>query len=147
MSINENIGKAVALAKDDLLLRTERRYKNLIREICYAIIDGTPVDTGLLVNNWYPTLNKPSRKRTAKTDPSRNTPKVRVNNLLARIKIRNNFYFTNNTPYADVVEYGRYPNPPKKPTGKTVNGFSKQAPSGMLRVNLQKGLARARKLK
>jgi len=147
VSVNGNIGRAIHLAKDDLLLRTERRYKNLCRQIAYAIIDGTPVDTGLLVNNWFPTINRPSSKRTASTDPTGRKSKVRVNNLLARIKFRKSFYLTNNTPYADVVEYGRYPNPPKKPTGKTVNGFSKQAPSGMLRVNLRKGLARARRMK
>jgi hypothetical protein len=147
MSVNANIGKAFARASDNLLLRAKRKYANLLREVCYAIVDGTPVDTGLLINNWYPTINKPSSRFTQSVDPSGNKSKVRVNNLISRIKLGQNFYFTNNTPYADIVEFGRYPNPPKSPTGKTVGGFSKQAPSGMLRVNLQKGIARARKMK
>ena len=147
MSINENIGKAMKGATDGLIKRTTKRYRNLVREVAYAIVDGTPVDKGRLINNWYPTVNKPSSKVTTKTDRSGNRSKVRVNNLLARIKLKNNFYFTNNTPYAQIVEYGGYPNPPKNPTGKTVNGFSKQAPRRMLRVNLQKGLARARNLR
>lgn len=39
----------------------------------------------------------------------------------------------NGLPYAPVVEFGGYPNPPKGGEGKTSGGFSKQAPQGMLR--------------
>jgi hypothetical protein len=31
-----------------------------------------------------------------------------------------------------------YPNPPKNPTGKTINGFSTQAPKGMSRINVER---------
>lgn len=147
MSINENIGKAFTKASDNLLKRANRKYKNLLREVCYAIVDGTPVDTGLLKNNWFPTVSRPSTRFTRGTDPSGNKSKVRVNNLLARIKLGQNFYFTNNTPYADIVEFGRYPNPSQAKNPKTVNGFSKQAPSGMLRVNLQRGIQKARAMR
>ena len=50
----------------------------------------------------------------------------------------------NNLPYARVVEYGGYPNPPKSPTGKTVNGFSKLAPAGMVRINIRKLITKIR---
>lgn len=43
-------------------------------------------------------------------------------------------YITNALPYAHVIEYGQYPNPPKNPTGKTANGYSIQAPQGMFRI-------------
>ena len=33
--------------------------------------------------------------------------------------------------YAQVLDKGLFPNPPKKGTGKTINGYSKQAPRGM----------------
>lgn len=146
MSVNANIGRAFTDASDNLLKRANRKYTNLLREVCYAIVDGTPVDTGLLKNNWFPTVSKPSSRFTQGTDPSGNKSKVRVNNLISRIKLGQNFYFTNNTPYADVVEFGRYPNPSQAKNPKTVGGFSKQAPSGMLRVNLEKGIARARSM-
>ena len=43
---------------------------------------------------------------------------------------------TNNLPYIQKLEYGGYPNPAK--TGdKTVNGYSKQAPAGMVRISLE----------
>ncbi len=43
-------------------------------------------------------------------------------------------YITNALPYAATLEYGGYPNPPKNPTGKTVGGYSVQAPQGMFRI-------------
>ena len=39
----------------------------------------------------------------------------------------------NNQPYAEVIEFGGYPNPPKSGT-KTIGGFSKQAPQGVYSV-------------
>ena len=36
-----------------------------------------------------------------------------------------------NYDYAGVLDRGQFPNPPKKGTGKTINGFSTQAPKGM----------------
>lgn len=40
-------------------------------------------------------------------------------------------------PYAATIEFGRYPNPPKMGTGRTVGGFSTQAPQGMVRQSLR----------
>lgn len=45
-------------------------------------------------------------------------------------------FISNNLPYITTLEYGGYPNPPKKGTGKTINGYSKQAPNGMVGVTL-----------
>jgi hypothetical protein len=45
-------------------------------------------------------------------------------------------YMTNALPYIRILEYGGYPNPPKRPTGKTINGFSTQAPGGMVRISV-----------
>jgi hypothetical protein len=60
------------------------------------------------------------------------------------LKIGQTFYMANSLPYARTVEYGKYPNPPKNPTGKTVNGFSRQAPAGMARIAVDKGIAKLR---
>ena len=46
------------------------------------------------------------------------------------------YFITNNLPYITKLEDGGYPNPPKKPTGKTVNGYSRQAPNGMVAVTI-----------
>ena len=45
-------------------------------------------------------------------------------------------YIATDKVYAPIIEYGLYPNPPKNPTGRTVNGYSSQAPAGMVRVTV-----------
>jgi hypothetical protein len=40
-------------------------------------------------------------------------------------------------PYASTIEFGRYPNPPRRGTGRTVGGFSTQAPKGMVRQSFR----------
>jgi hypothetical protein len=35
-------------------------------------------------------------------------------------------------PYSGVIDEGKYPNPPKKGTGKTLNGYSTQAMRGLV---------------
>lgn len=40
-------------------------------------------------------------------------------------------------PYMPALEYGLYPNPPKAGKGKTVNGFSRQAPQGFVRLSIK----------
>lgn len=57
------------------------------------------------------------------------------------------YYISNNLPYIGVLEYGGYPNPPKKGSWskrdqawviKSENGFSKQAPEGMVGLTVAK---------
>lgn len=45
----------------------------------------------------------------------------------------NPYYFTNSLPYVRMLEYGGYTDKPE--TEKTIGGFSKQAPQGMVRIN------------
>ncbi|EGY53144.1 HK97 gp10 family phage protein [Neisseria shayeganii] len=52
----------------------------------------------------------------------------------ARVKAGDVVYVATDKAYAPVIEYGLYPNPPKTPTGKTINGYSVQAPKGFMRV-------------
>ena len=71
-----------------------------------------------------------------------------------RAHIANGLCLTNNLPYIQVLEYGKYPNPPKKGTylkegqkkGQytgpgffkfSEGGYSKQAPKGMVRISIQ----------
>ena len=45
-------------------------------------------------------------------------------------------YIATDKVYAPIIEYGLYPNPPKHPTGRTTNGYSTQAPQGMVRITV-----------
>lgn len=139
---------SVVLAEDavaattELMKRVNREIRRELKKTCKKIIKDTPVDTGRLKNNWYASNRRVGTRTTKATDPSGKKSLARVEKALARLKTGQRFHFFNNLPYARVVEFGLYPNPPKNPTGKTVNGFSKKAPSGMLRINAD-GFARA----
>lgn len=52
-------------------------------------------------------------------------------------KIPKGYLISTGVPYAPVVEYGLYPNPPKGGKGKTEGGYSKQAPQGMVRISIK----------
>jgi hypothetical protein len=125
----------MAIAKTKALQVTDRAVKNTILRMCKEVINETPVDTGRLKNNWYASNRAFGVRTTKATDPSGKNSMNRVRAALKRLKRGQSFYFFNNLVYAPVVEFGRYPNPPKNPTGKTINGFSRQAPQGMLRKN------------
>jgi hypothetical protein len=125
-----------------LMDRANREVKRQLRRTAKNVIRDTPVKKGRLKNNWYASNRAIGIRTNKQNDPSGKKSLARVDKALARLKKGQRFYFFNNLPYARVVEYGLYPNPPKKGTGKTINGFSKKAPQGMLRKNMN-GFARA----
>lgn len=130
-SFSQQVQAGVRLAKDANIGAVRATLLGMARKV----IQDTPVDTGRLKNNWYASNRGLGRQSTKATDASGTNSLKRVVAALQKLKAGQTFYLYNNLPYARVVEYGLYPNPPKNPTGKTVNGFSKQAPSGMLRIN------------
>jgi len=126
--------------------RVTKRLKQLIRRTAKGVIDATPYETGRLKNNWYSSMNGFPRSTNKSGDVSGKASLGRVDKALAKFDLKKNqtFYMANNLPYARVVEFGLYPNPPKKGRGKTVNGFSKKAPAGMARINIRKAVAEIR---
>ncbi len=107
-----------------------------------AIIQSTPVDTGRARGNWQTTVSTPTRLITERLDPSGGNAIAEVfANAGGAGKIT---WLSNNLPYIAVLEYGLYPNPPKhgrliKGVGygiNTIGGYSRQAPAGMVRINM-----------
>lgn len=83
-----------------------------------AIIADTPVDTGRLRGNWMTNIGSPNLETTKKKS---NSGRTRAKKALSSSKLEDVIYFTNNLPYAGVIEMGKH---------------SKQAPQGMMRINL-----------
>ncbi|HDR1268614.1 TPA: HK97 gp10 family phage protein [Pasteurella multocida] len=82
----------------------------------------TPVDTGQLRASWTVSVNGMPQNYNGDIS-ALNTAKFGDTIIIATDK-----------PYAPVIEYGLYP----KPGGiKTENGFSTQAPQGMVRITVQ----------
>jgi hypothetical protein len=105
-----------------------------VRKICLDLLTGivlkTPVDTGRARANWFTSIGSPSGNVTASTDPSGSS--AISSGLSAISKATGNvLWITNNLPYIYRLEFGTYNNGPK-----TVGGFSRQAPAGMVRVTI-----------
>lgn len=100
-----------------------------------AIIFETPVGEnfgGRLKLNWQAAGANPA---SGMLDGLDKTGDATVNKMIEFIL--NNPYWqdvtlTNNLPYAPVVEFGGYPGDGPN----TIGGYSKQAPAGMVRVNI-----------
>jgi hypothetical protein len=88
--------------------------------IASRIIKRSPVDTGRFRNNWQATVNSPATGVTPATDKTGNKAVQEASALINNFQIGSTFYLTNNLPYANRLEFG----------------WSKQAPSGMVRISV-----------
>jgi hypothetical protein len=100
------------------------------------IIMQTPVDQGRLRANWNCSLSAPDEGTSLAWDDSGSYTISKMTSSVLAMSVKDTVYLTNALPYAATVEYGLYPNPPKRPTGKTAGGYSIQAPAGMVRVSV-----------
>jgi hypothetical protein len=120
----------------------EQQTEEVIQAACIAmfskVLKATPVDEGGARNNWFTSLHAEpqlQKRRSLKRGGEANNEML---NTVMNYKLGNRVFFINRMPYINVLEFGRYPNPPKGGKGKTQGGFSKQAPRGMVRVNVAK---------
>ncbi len=117
MSFQDAVGKWGAKA----LVRIDKIRRASILELFSLVIDGTPVDKGLLRGNWQVSLNSPIKTTTDRLDPGGNAAKAEA--LATLGSLVDIVFMTNNLPYAERIEYESY---------------SHQAPAGMVRVNKAK---------
>lgn len=96
-----------------------------------SIVRKTPVDTGRARANWNISAGSPDASTTENT---RKTPQPK--SRMPEVYGDESIYISNNLPYIETLEYGGYPKNPKGGNGKTINGYSKQAPEGMVGVTL-----------
>lgn len=105
--------------------RTEDEARTIFRKIALdldrAVVLATPVDTGRARGNWFASLNAPSSETTDSTDATGSGAINRAAGIAQRAKLGDSVWLTNNLPYILPLE----------------NGSSKQAPQGMVDVNLR----------
>lgn len=106
----------------------------VVRKVCgdieRGVVQRTPVDTGRLRANWIASVGSAYQGQVSGTGNPNNEQAIR--NAPGNI-----WYLTNNLPYAAVAEFGQYGRPPGSANGpKTRNGFSTQAPAGMVRITM-----------
>lgn len=96
-----------------------------------GVIKTSPVDSGRFRANWNVALGNPDMAVTLDTDKSGNSATTKMSEFVNSHKDATVFTLTNNLPYAHKLEYGGYGDGPN-----TTGGYSKQAPSGCVRVNV-----------
>jgi hypothetical protein len=116
-------------AKVQLDLETVARKSTL--DVFTAVVLASPVDTGRFRANTNVSYGAPDTTVTDSTDQGRAQRELAK---VMSLPVGGVAYISNSLPYARVLEYGLYPNPPKNPTGKTAGGYSIQAPQGMFRL-------------
>lgn len=167
--------KSLDKALDDTAIKLNNKLIGIYIKGLSDIVVATPVhfkDGGRLRNNWFLTEGKAggasgalssifSWVRRAVGLPSTKTRGSSASGSgsfaeigkMPDIVIGKRIFFTNNLPYANTAEYGGYPNPVETGTWTgnkyqklSAGGYSRQAPNGMVRINIKKMEARIKKL-
>tara|TARA_B110000971_G_scaffold39551_1_gene38510 strand:- start:10432 stop:10821 length:390 start_codon:yes stop_codon:yes gene_type:complete len=128
MSFSTDLDKA----KLNLAGYAEEMVRGTLFSLASRIIKESPVDTGRFRGNWQASINSPQKSKMQRLDKSGASAIGDMSSVVMSMKMGQTFYLTNNLPYARRLEYG----------------YSKQAPSGFLRINVmrvQSELAKARK--
>lgn len=117
--------------------KTKQNNETVMRQVSLklfsAIIKASPVDTGRFRMNWQAASgNAPVLGVKAGVDKTGAKAISQMANIVRQDPYWYEFTLTNNLPYAPVIEYGGYPGDGPN----TIGGFSKQAPQGVVRVNV-----------
>ena len=130
---------------EQIHMRTFAKMDEVVRgnvlDLYNDVVQGTPVDKGQARGNWHAGINEKITKvneidSLSEANSYNTSQQTQIQSGVNR-KTRT-INITNNLSYIRKLEYGGYPNPPKKGTGKTVNGYSKKAPEGWVRQSVQR---------
>jgi hypothetical protein len=126
MSFSKDIAKFAEKAK----IGYDQAVRGALLSVSRSVILMTPVDEGRARGNWFASLSS----YPTTTSESTSEPFSQVD-AITKKAAGSVFFLTNNLPYIGKLEYGGYPNPSSG--DKTLNGFSKQAPGGMVRISIE----------
>lgn len=123
---NSQNAKDFELRLNTAVLETQEKIEDAVQVIAMDTLRGvvlkSPVDTGRFRGNWIVSINSPSMAQTPATDASGSGT---INKGMAAIEgydveTTSRIYIQNNLPYGNRLE----------------NGWSKQAPKGMVSLTL-----------
>lgn len=117
MSFTVDLTKWVAKAKGNV----DKVLRETVVLASQQIVQRSPVDTGRFRANWQFSVGAPDLTTSDRVDPSGSLTIARILGQVAGIKAGPTVYLTNSLPYAHRLEY---------------EGWSDQAPQGMVRVTL-----------
>ena len=116
--------------------KTERKLTQVGRKVALElfsrVIFKTPVDEGRARSNWQVSIGSPANGTVEINDKNGRATMAKATAASAGFDAGDTIFLTNNLPYIMKLEEGGYPDGPK-----TVNGFSRQAPAGMVALTVQ----------
>lgn len=112
---------------------TDDTIRNITLELFNGIISDSPVDTGRFRGNWQTTQGSPAQGELDRLDKNGTLAKAEVKASMGGLG--SHTIMANNLPYAEVLEYGLYGTGPGATIKTTRDGYSLQAPDGMVRIN------------
>ena len=113
-------------------------------DLASGVIRKTPVDEGRARGNWQSTTGSPAVGEIERMDKSGAAAVAEAQSAAAH-DVAGVFWLVNHLSYIRKLEYGGYPKQPKRGTWnkftkqyeiRSIGGFSKQAPQGMLRLTV-----------
>jgi hypothetical protein len=106
--------------------------RKVVLELFTRVIYKTPVDTGRARANWQVSIGSMPTGTIKINDANGSATVSRATAAAAGFSAGDVIFLTNNLPYIRRLEEGGYGDGPK-----TVGGFSRQAPAGMVALTVQ----------
>lgn len=112
-----------------------------------SVIAKTPVDEGFARGSWVVSVNSPSGSspnRYDLSDDGENTADFEKAKV-ANVQAGDTMFLVSNLPYMTTLEYGTYGRGAGATSLTTRDGYSIQAPNGMVRLTVREILAGLRR--
>lgn len=166
MKVSGDFGKDTTKAIDRLLSKVDRAMKETAIELFTSAVAKTPIKTGEAISSYQASVKTPTNgvginyfnsNEDTNTEWSRAKAqqlaqdfKLNITPLIYASNISDNLYLTNDCPYILKLENGGYKVPPSEyfntlfpyytnravPFTLTTGGYSKKAPSGMVKLTV-----------
>lgn len=115
--------------------KTEVRIDDILQTIVIkvgeSVVRLSPVDTGLFRGNWQMTIDSGSSSSLLRYDQTGDSTLAAIASIANSFTAGQVAYIQNHVLYGDDLEWGLYNGPTAKVTDE---GYSRQAPAGMVRV-------------
>lgn len=121
--LNEWI-ESVEVKMDDI-------FQTIVIKVGEKVVRISPVDTGLFRGNWQLTVDEETSGVLAREDQTGDSTVAAIASKANKLTAGQVAYILNHVEYGYDLEYGTYNGPTAKVTEE---GFSRQAPEGMVRV-------------
>lgn len=146
-NLSMTMNSSIKSMTDDFVRDANIRLKSAVTETFGDIIEQTPIGinetAGKTRGSWF--LSRRKTERIGRKNKSKGRGYIKK--ALPRKIFGKRFFLYNNSPHINTLEFGGYVKNPKRGTYnkstrryeiRSKDGFSKQAPAGMVRKNVRR---------